>query len=110
MRHNGKGTGLLFSHTCNKGVVMRGFRQRLFVGISAFFVIFGLIGVAGAQGQKNTKQIRDLVRALGSQIDDLHFTLANELKSDPYDKVLQDTTDRLRDLEDKVNSFDLNLT
>jgi hypothetical protein len=89
---------------------MTGFRQRLFVIVASFSMLFGLIGAAGAQGQKNTRQIRDLVRTLGSQIDDLHMTLANELRSDPFDKVLQDTADRLRDLQDKVNSFDLNLT
>jgi hypothetical protein len=75
--------------------------------IAAFVIALGLFGSATAQ--RNDRQVRDMVRSLNSQLDNFHYTLENELRSDSGNRDLEDASNGLQDLQDKVNAFDDNL-
>lgn len=71
-------------------------------------VLFGLAATAEAQ-RRNEREVRDAVRTLNSQIDDLQFDLENEAKNSGT-RMSADITGGLDDLQEKVAAFDENLT
>jgi hypothetical protein len=81
--------------------------KRLSVAITAVMVALGLFGSVAAQ--RNDRQTRDLVRSLNSQIDNFHYTLENELRSDSGNRVLEDAANGLQNLQERVNAFDDNV-
>jgi hypothetical protein len=72
-------------------------------------VLFGF--TAGAEAQRRSeREVRDAVRTLNSQIDDLQYDLEFEAKNNAGGRVLQDATRSLDNLKDKVAAFDENVT
>jgi hypothetical protein len=86
---------------------MRNLGKRLSVIIAAVTIAFGLVGAA--DGQRNDRQTRDLVRSLNSQVDNFHYTLENELRSDSGNQDLEEAANGLQDLQESVNAFEDNL-
>lgn len=78
------------------------------------FAVFGslLLGVtASADAQRrNEREVRDAVRSLNSQIDDLKYDLEFEVKNNGGDAELEDASRGLENLQSKVSAFDQNLT
>jgi len=87
--------------------------SRIWNLVSICFVIgvvfFGLSGQADAQ-RRNEREIRDTVRSLNSKIDDFAYGLNYQLKSSSADQQeAGDAARDVRDLQDKVHSFQSNL-
>jgi hypothetical protein len=81
--------------------------------VSVFFVIgmvvFGLSIEANAQ-RRSEKEIRDNVRSLSSKIDDFAYGLNYQLNSSSADQQeVNDASRNVRQLQDKVRSFQSNL-
>src|SRR5262245_15352873 len=100
-------TGLSIGLARLRGVFMKNLGKGLSVMIAAVVVSVGLFG--SAEAQRNDRQTRDLVRSLNSQIDNFHYTLENELRSDSGNQDLEDASSGLDDLQDKVTAFNDNL-
>jgi hypothetical protein len=81
--------------------------------LPVFFVIgmaiFGLSVQADAQ-RRNEKEVRDIVRSLNSKIDDFSYDLKYQLTSSSADQQdIDDATRDLRDLQDKIRTFETNM-
>ena len=64
---------------------------------------------ASADAQRRTeREVRDAVRTLNSQIDDLKYDLEFEAKNNGGGRVLEDASRSLDNLKDKVGAFDQN--
>lgn len=73
------------------------------------FVLFGVTATADAQ-QRSAREVRDAVRTLNSQIDDLQYNIDFEVKNNGSSAALGDADTDLRTLKDKVAVFDQNVT
>lgn len=71
--------------------------------------VFGLAPAAEAQ-QRSIREVRDSVRTLSSQIDDLQYNVDFEIKNNGGSASLQDADTGLRNLKEKVDAFDRNVT
>lgn len=81
----------------------------LSISIVIGVVLIGLSGQANAQ-RRSEKEIRDTVRSLGSKIDDFAYGLNYQLKSSSADpQEINDASSDVRELQDKVRSFQSNL-
>ena len=87
---------------------MKSFRERLTVVCGALALVVGLTS-AGLAQQRSDKQTRDLVRTLSTQVDDLGYTIDNELRSDPSNRDLRDASDGLQTLQQRAATFNENL-
>lgn len=72
-------------------------------------VLFGISATANAQ-QRSEREVREAVRTLNSQIDDLKYDLDSAIRSGGSAASLQDAEIGLRELKDKVDAFDRNVT
>ncbi len=88
---------------------MRRFSNSLGSLLVVGFVLFGLTASADAQ-QRSAREIRDAVRTLNSQVDDLQYNIEFEMKNNGGAVSLRDADSSLRDLKEKLNSFDQNVT
>lgn len=89
---------------------MRRFTSLFSVYAAIGLIFFGLAGHADAQ-RRNERETRDIVRSLNSKIDDFRYGLEYQLKSSSVDsQSVDDVSGDLRDLQDKVNAFDTNLS
>lgn len=71
-------------------------------------LVFGL--TVNADGQRRTeREVRDAVRTLLSQIDDLQLDLAFETQNNGGNRFMQDANRGLGNLKDKVTAFDENV-
>lgn len=73
-------------------------------------IFLGLGGTAEAQRQRSEREVRDAVRTLNSQIDDLKYDLEFEARNNGGDSVLADASANLEDLKDRVAAFDENVS
>lgn len=73
------------------------------------FAVLGVAPAAEAQ-QRSIREVRDSVRTLSSQIDDLQYNVDFEIKNNGGSASLQDVDTGLRNLKDKVDAFDRNVT
>jgi len=81
----------------------------LSISIVIGVVVIGLSGQANAQ-RRSEKEIRDTVRSLNSKIDDFAYGLNYQLKSSSADpQEINDASRDVRELQDKVRSFQSNL-
>ena len=88
---------------------MRRFSNSLGSLLVVGFVLFGLTASADAQ-QRSAREVRDAVRTLNSQVDDLQYNIEFEMKNNGGAVSLRDADSYLRDLKEKLNSFDQNVT
>ncbi|MEJ7849216.1 MAG: hypothetical protein WKF92_14130 [Pyrinomonadaceae bacterium] len=89
---------------------MKRFTSLFSVYAAIGLMVFGLAGQADAQ-RRSDRETRDIVRSLNSKIDDFQYGLEYQLKSSSADsQSIDDISNDLRDLQDKVNTFDTNLT
>ena len=89
---------------------MRRFKSLFLVYAAIGLMVFSLAGQADAQ-RRNEREVRDIVRSLNSKIDDFQYNLEYQLKSSSADpQQVGNISDDLRDLQDKINKFDTNLT
>jgi outer membrane murein-binding lipoprotein Lpp len=87
--------------------------KRIASMLSVFAVIgmvfLGLAGQADAQ-KRNERETRDIVRSLNSKVDDFKYNLDYQLKSASMDQdSVTDILSDLRDLKDKIKTFETNL-
>lgn len=72
-------------------------------------VFLGLAGQADAQ-RRNERETRDIVRSLNSKVEDFNYNLDYQLKSASMDQQdIADISSDLRDLKDKIKTFETNL-
>ncbi len=88
---------------------MKRFYNTLLSFAAVGFVLFGVAVNADAQ-QRSVREVRDAVRTLNSQIDDLQYTVDFEVKNNGGSASLSDADTALRNLKDKVGAFDKNVT
>ncbi|MGI8813580.1 MAG: hypothetical protein ACR2IH_13780 [Pyrinomonadaceae bacterium] len=89
---------------------MRRLRNIVSVYAAVGLLVIGLGGLAEAQ-QRDTRQVRDTVRSLNSRIDDFGYTLDGDSRSGSISRQDSDQLRRsVRELQDKVNAFDDNLS
>jgi len=70
-------------------------------------MMFGFVAQANAQGIRNERNVRDILRSLNSKIDDFRYTLDNEMSRNSVSR--DDETEinaNLRDFQESVNEFD----
>lgn len=72
-------------------------------------VLVGFSSTADAQ-RRSEREVRDTVRTLNSQIDDLQYDLEFEARNNGGGRGMQDAARSLENLKDKVAAFDGNLT
>ena len=89
---------------------MRRFSSALWSLAVAGIVLFGIADSVNAQQQRSAREIRDAVRTLNSQVDDLQYNIEFEMKNNGGAVSLRDADSSLRDLKEKLNSFDQNVT
>jgi len=79
-------------------------------GIIAVIVfILGSLGSANAQ-RPNERQVRDLVRSLSSQVDNLQYTVEDEMRrSSASQQDIDDLSASLTDLQGKLSTFEDNV-
>lgn len=84
-------------------------RSLAIVGSVVGFVLLGTVVSADAQ-QRSVREVRDAVRTLNSQIDDLQYNIDFEIKNNGGSDSLQNAESALRGLKDRLLSFDQNVT
>ena len=85
--------------------------------IASMFSVFAVLGILflGLAGQadaqkRNERETRDIVRSLNSKVDDFKYNLDYQLKSASMDQdSVTDVSTDLRDLKDKIKTFETNL-
>jgi hypothetical protein len=88
---------------------MNRFRGLFAIYTAIIFVIAGLGVQTGAQ-TRNERQVRDIVRSLGSKIDDFKYSLNYQLRSNSADQQdVLDVNTSLKNLQDKISAFESNL-
>lgn len=87
---------------------MKRFRNALLSFAAINLVVLGIAASADAQ-RRTEREVRDAVRTLNSQIDDLQYDLDAEARSN-RDAAVSDAMTGLRNLKDKVAAFDDNVT
>ncbi|MGD9588571.1 MAG: hypothetical protein AB7Q37_04175 [Pyrinomonadaceae bacterium] len=75
---------------------------------AASVLLFGLVGAADAQ-RKNDRAVRDAVRSLNTQIDDLSYSIDFEIRNNSGSVALGDAGRGLQNLKDKVGTFESDL-
>ncbi len=88
---------------------MKRFSNALFSVAVLSAVLFGLSATADAQ-RRTEREVRDAVRTLNSQIDDLKYDLEFQARNNAGGQILQDATRGLENLKVKVAAFDDNVT
>ncbi len=87
--------------------------KKLFTGISALGLMFGLLFSAAAPASAqapNQKEVRDTLRSLNSKIDDLNYTLMFQLRSSSADADVSDDAARSLDaMKAATRSYESNL-
>ncbi|CAN5639406.1 hypothetical protein BH24ACI3_BH24ACI3_10470 [soil metagenome] len=87
--------------------------KKLFTGISAIGLVFGLLlGIAASASAQapNQKEVRDTLRSLNSKIDDLNYTLMFQLRSSSADRDVTDDAARSIDtMKAATRSYQANL-
>ncbi len=73
------------------------------------FIFLGITATADAQ-RRTEREVRDAVRTLNSQIDDLQYNLDFEIRNNGGGDSLTDADTGVRDLKEKVSAFDRNVT
>lgn len=69
-----------------------------------------LLGVGSADAQRRTeREVRDAVRTINSQLDDLQYALDFEIKNNGGSDSLHDANASLQGLKQKVNAFEQNV-
>lgn len=72
-------------------------------------VVFGLTAVADAQ-RRTEREVREAVRTLSSQVDDLQYAIDFEIKNNGGADSLRDADTGLQNLKEKLSTFDQNVT
>jgi hypothetical protein len=81
-----------------------------FLAAAVFALVFaGLSADASAQ-RRTEREVRDAVRTLNSDIDDLRYALEFEVRNNGGGRALSDAVRGLESLRDKVDAFDDNVT
>ncbi len=81
-------------------------------GVFSVYLVVGLMMLnfafsANAQGTRNERNVRDVLRSLNSKIDDLKYTLENEFNRNSIPESEEDAVyDDLRSFETSVKNFD----
>ncbi len=88
---------------------MKRFSNALLSAAVFAMALAGLAVAVDAQG-RSEREIRDAVRTLNSQIDDLKYEIEYEAKADPSNRPLQDAESAIDDLKDEMAAFDQNVT
>ncbi len=88
---------------------MKRFSKAVFSFAAVSSLIFGVAVTAEAQ-KRTEREVREAVRTLNSQIDDLQYDIDAELKNNSSGSALADAEASLNDLRDRVSSFDQNVT
>lgn len=79
-----------------------------FLSVAAFAVMLAGFSAEAAAQRRTEPEVRDAVRTLNSQIDDLRYDLEYEVRNNGGDRVLSDATRGLENLKDKVAAFEEN--
>jgi len=87
---------------------MNRFFKPLFLFAAASVLAFGLAPAAEAQ-KRNERSVRDAVRSLNTQIDDLRYSIDFEVRNNGGSVALGDAGRGLENLKDKVGSFESDL-
>lgn len=72
-------------------------------------VVFGLTAVADAQ-RRTEREVREAVRTLSSQVDDLQYAIDFEIKNNGGADSLRDADTGLQNLKEKLSTFEQNVT
>ncbi|NOT46248.1 MAG: hypothetical protein HOP17_00665 [Acidobacteria bacterium] len=72
-------------------------------------ILFGITATADAQ-RRTEREVRDAVRTLNSQVDDLQYAIDFEIKNNGGADSFEDAEAGLRNLKDKLSTFEKNVT
>lgn len=75
-----------------------------------FAVALSGLDLSVSAQNRSDREVRDAVRTLNSQIDDLRYEVEYEAKAAPGDRDLQDAEDAIDDLKDSMAAFDQNVS
>jgi hypothetical protein len=82
-------------------------RYQIYTVICLGIAMIGLSSQVDAQ-RRNERQIRDQIRNLSSQIDNFQYSIENELRSTSAGRQMDEASDAVRNLQEKVNAFEDN--
>ncbi len=86
---------------------MSKFRSRFSIYLLIGLMTFGFIAQANAQGIRNERAVRDVVRSLNSKIDDFRYTLDNEFGRNSVSRADENEFNGgLRNFETSLKSFE----
>ena len=86
---------------------MSKFRSVFSVYLMAGLMVFGLLSQAEAQGVRNERNVRDILRSLNSKVDDFRLSIDNEFSEGSISGDEEnDFNDDLQNFEDSLKQFD----
>jgi hypothetical protein len=92
----------------SKEMIMSKFRSVFSVYLTASLMVLGLLSQAEAQGVRNERNVRDVLRSLNSKVDDFRFSIEGEFGRE--DSVSPDEendfNDDLQNFDDSLKRFD----